>query len=68
MSVSNPKQVGQAPNEFTVFDLAHVDAATGKVSTIADNVPEGEFGTKDKRIVYSRFTQQGSGLYAATLP
>ncbi|MBX3221392.1 MAG: hypothetical protein KF795_12785 [Labilithrix sp.] len=65
---SNPKQIGQAPNQFTVLEVGHVDAATGKVSKIADSIPEGEFLTKDKRLVYSRFAQQGSGLYAVTLP
>lgn len=65
---SNPKLVGQAPSQFTVLELGHVDGASGDVSKIADSVPEGEFAAKDKRLVYSRVAQQGSGLYAVTLP
>lgn len=65
---SNPSQVGQAPNQFTISDIGYVDAVAAKPSKIADSVPEGEFALKDKRLVYSRFAQQGSGLYAVTLP
>ncbi|MBX3202894.1 MAG: hypothetical protein KF894_32505, partial [Labilithrix sp.] len=65
---ANPKQAGQAPSQFTVLELGHVDGATGKVSKIADGIPEGEFAAKDKRLVYSRIAQQGSGLFAVTLP
>ena len=54
---------------FIVLDLGFVDAAQGgQPAPIADSVPDGEFAFRGKRLVYSRFADQGSGIYAASLP
>jgi hypothetical protein len=67
--LSNRKQLGQPPNTINVFDLSFVDTvAGGQPLKINDSMPQGEFRLKGKRLVYSKLAQQGSGLYAATLP
>jgi hypothetical protein len=67
--LTNPKKLGQPPNTINVFDLSFVDAvAGGQPLKINDSMPQGEFRLKGKRLVYSKLAQQGSGLYAATLP
>ncbi|HVJ90945.1 MAG TPA: hypothetical protein VM580_14175, partial [Labilithrix sp.] len=67
--LANPAQVGSIEDGFTVVELGYVDAATGsKGEMFADSVPEGEFALKGKRLVYSRFASQGSGIWATTLP
>jgi len=67
VSVSNFKPAPE-PNPFEISDLTYFDIVTGKSSKIADSVPEDEVRVKGKRVVYSRFAPQGSGIYAASLP
>jgi len=67
--LSNPTQMGQAPNDFTVTDISQIDTVAGGTGKlISAGVPEGEFAFKGTRVVYTRIAQTGSGLYAATLP
>ena len=67
VSISNPKKAPD-PNQFDISDITHYDTVTGKSSKIADSVPDGEIQVKGKRVVYSRYAPQGSGIYAVTLP
>ncbi len=67
VSVSNSKKAPD-PNQFEIADITYYDTVSGKSSKIADSVPDGEIQAKGKRIVYSRFAPQGSGIYAVTLP
>jgi hypothetical protein len=65
VSLSNPQDSGGG---FDVMDAILVDVATGSLKSVASDVPDGEVMIKGKRLVYSRFAQTGSGIYAADLP
>ncbi len=66
LSITNVEE--EPDGQFTISDLTHYDTVTGKSSKVADSVPDGEIQVKAKRVVYTRYAAQGSGVYAVTLP
>lgn len=65
ITFANPTQ--PVPN-VTVVEIAHVSAKGGAVTKLADAVPQGGLAFSGKKLVYTRFAEQGSGLYTLDLP
>ena len=65
ITFANPTQ--PVPN-VTVVEISHVSAKGGAVTKLADAVPQGGLAFSGKKLVYTRFAEQGSGLYTLELP